>query len=423
VRVWAERQKEKFYTPKRKLAAAMLSTLALAGCAYDRVDGFQSFNASTSGVTFSDRVTNRVPALENARVSGAGAELITGVADMVVDTIDSADAFANVEAENFEIAFAKFEAKGGTYYLHDPNIEAIEHVSDIHCNRPYTRTMFARIIKRFGTKIILNTGDSQNTMNTLPYDRTCYSDIIKELKSIYQTENMPVTMVNVAGNHDVKSPITASIIDESGQKHPLLTTLSKENNYRTEIDGITFVGAPDPTQSTMGPTQPIGFEAQNKVIAEQGSEIAKAACEVKDETGIAPIVAAHESPAGYETIAKGCAGTVLNGHTHTDAPVQSLETEDGMATVLQHTIGSASGADGGVPVYTTVKLRATTDVLLYNKTTHKVEGIIQTAINPNGTVIISKKTMPKISQRIVQGDIITTFLSENSEGWQAAPPS
>jgi len=162
-------------------------------------------------------------------------------------------------------------------------------VSDLHCN-----TGMAALIRRAaqlsGASIIVNAGDS--TIDGTAVESAC-------VDAFARAAPPGVTTVVADGNHD--SDLTAEQERAVGDK--VLT------GEPVKIDGITFLGAPDPRATRIGAgTTQVGTET----AAGLADRLATTACAAGD----IDVLLIHDPSIGAETLDRGCAPLQLSGHLH-----------------------------------------------------------------------------------------------------------
>jgi hypothetical protein len=114
------------------------------------------------------------------------------------------------------------------------------------------------------------------------------------------------------------------------------------NNSAITIDGITFIGSPDPRTSHYGEKiRPSSTADQAAVLTKQARALAAVACKQKNNV----VVLAHAPLVGRQVIQNGCnkAVTALDGHEHQESGPNTVTLQDG-STGYQYTGPSAGGA-------------------------------------------------------------------------------
>lgn len=370
--------------PLRTIGAAGLSAAALFGCA-DRGYNLMSNEvpAGPSPTLMSSFYPNNTKMLGDATVSGTGgylAKTLVGAGETYVKTVDR---FWQQSASRFNTAFSVYEKGAGRKYANNKNIVPIMQLSDLHCTYPAYKYYLPTVIQKFQPSIIVNNGDTYTNSGTMPYEKNCASDFIKQAVGTADQENKlssPTPVIGVTGNHDPKQSI------------PGIITLNNKNNYTTTVDSITFVGADYPIQ-TIWSTQPDGELAYNKAITQEGDILAKKACEITKNTGEPPVVLAHSVAEAYETGVNGCASIIDTGHSHREGAVEQSVGPNGN-TVLWHTAGTATGANIGFTIYETPQLPATLMMQYFNKQTRKFAGFTTLSLTSAGNVSITTQEVP-----------------------------
>ena len=211
-------------------------------------------------------------------------------------------------------------------------------VSDLHCN-----TGMAALIRRAaqlsGASIIVNAGDS--TIDGTAVESAC-------VDAFARAAPPGVTTVVADGNHD--SDLTAEQERAVGDK--VLT------GEPVKIDGITFLGAPDPRATRIGAgTTQVGTET----AAGLADRLATTACAAGD----IDVLLIHDPSIGAETLDRGCAPLQLSGHLH-----QRVGPEV-VGKGVQYVSASTAGAVYGQPTIGPLHGIAEMTVLRFDPTTHQ----------------------------------------------------
>ena len=211
-------------------------------------------------------------------------------------------------------------------------------VSDLHCN-----TGMAALIRRAaqlsGASIIVNAGDS--TIDGTAVESAC-------VDAFARAAPPGVTTVVADGNHD--SDLTAEQERAVGDK--VLT------GEPVKIDGITFLGAPDPRATRIGAgTAQVGTET----AAGLADRLATTACAAGD----IDVLLIHDPSIGAETLDRGCAPLQLSGHLH-----QRVGPEV-VGKGVQYVSASTAGAVYGQPTIGPLHGIAEMTVLRFDPTTHQ----------------------------------------------------
>lgn len=359
---------------KRSLIGVVAATIAFG--AFNLV-GPESKSAQAINTTqnIDPIIAQRAPdALKDAKIGGTfGDALHKGVVE-VVSKLDTKENFwRKTVAEHSRKTIETFREQGGFDYQNNPDLVAIAHISDVHCDAPALQHMLGAPMEALRPSVIVNTGDTQTNMQTMPYEAKCFDDLIAA------TKKLSVPMIGVMGNHDVKRHIKA----EGDDGAVIYDTLDKENNYQASIRDVTFVGAPDPRKSTWGETLPMTEE-----MTAQGDAIADTACAVQEKTGVPPMVLSHDAIAATETITRGCTAFAFSGHTHIESNIVASKGAE-KQTQLAHTIGSLVGAGGGITQIEMPKKDASFGIHVYNKNTQEFVEHIAYRVLPDGTTSIA----------------------------------
>lgn len=395
---------------RKKIRNSIVATaiiLATMGMGSDENDMPADSVSATNTVQLSPILTEREPGLEDATLTGSVGEVVNTLAYGATEYANTVDEFWQSGANEFEAAYSQYEQGDGKKYVGDPNIIPIVHVSDLHCNYANYEHYLKPVFQRLKSPIIVNTGDTFTNSNTMPYEKDCFTNFADAVRPGTTSNELKTTIVNIAGNHDSKEPIHYE--DENLQ----VITLNK-NNIKAEVDGINFVGMEDPAITIWYPTLPADPEELNERIAEQGYKTASEACKITEKTGAPPVVLSHRMKAAYETINEGCASLILNGDTHNNAPVKKFYGVNGNQ-VLQHTVGSASGAKIGVTIYESPKQDASLTIQYYDKVSAQFVGFATVILNTYGLVEIRHEEVPDNSEPLEEITEMNEFLMDYSD--------
>jgi predicted MPP superfamily phosphohydrolase len=357
-------------------------------------------------------ITDHVSALKGATVSGLGSDLPNVLAHGAVQYIDNVHSFWKEGSSAFENAYEKYRQGEGSRYAQNPAIKPVLHLSDLHCNYANYEHYLGTVLNDYRPSVIVNTGDTFTNSGKAPYEKDCFSNFVDDVDKAAKANDMKITVINVAGNHDDKKAINFK------QGNTRVITLKGDKNT-AKVEGITFVGDADPRVTILYPTLPDNVDEQNQLLAKQGENIAGAACKITEKDPDTPVVAAsHSIQASYETILKGCAGLVMNGHTHHAGKVESFLGENNH-DVLQHTAGSASGADVGFTIFETPKQDASVTVHYFNTAIRQFVGASTPTLHTDGTVDIYTQEYPKAGKAGEREDMqsfLETYTPANAKG-------
>ncbi|PIZ62792.1 hypothetical protein COY17_01885 [Candidatus Saccharibacteria bacterium CG_4_10_14_0_2_um_filter_52_9] len=377
----------------RRLTLALVSCLAITGCvaedagmAYEAPSNLKTYEL---GNTFSDRI----PLLKDVAVTGPTDGSPIELVRSVLHDIDGSKKFWKQGALNFDRAFSTYVGAGKLKFAGNLDVVSIMHTSDLHCDYPNYENYFRVLVQKLQPDIILNTGDTYSNSDTMPYEKDCATGFTAAVAQADKASGHTTKIVSAGGNHDPK----------------------KGNlNGATTVDTITFVGADDPTVSTWGETQPADPAERARLIAKQGGFIARIACDITKKTGVAPVVAAHNSAGGFEAMVNGCASIFDSGHTHHEQPVQKYEAENGQV-VLQHMAGSASGANGGLTFDAMAKQDASVMVQHFNKVSRQFVGFTTITLHPDAKVDIKDQATLQATSLPFNGENMKTYLQDYSK--------
>ncbi len=373
---------------RRRCAVGIASVVLAAGVlSGDQPKQSEKTPAPAEQTTLiSNYISERVPALKGATMTGISGDITNTAAFAGVEYaekyIKNVDNFWKQAGDNLAAAYGALQEKGRLKETTNPDIVPVLFVSDLHCNYSAYANFFPSVFASFQPEIIVNAGDTFTNSDTMPYEGACRSDFVKAVQEKDVAFDTQTEIVEVAGNHDPKDAHDDTVI-----------ILNSENGRSTTIDGLTFVGEDDPTRTVWWPTQPEDPEELRTVLAKQGSVVAQEACTIKAATGEAPIVVTHQGSPGFESIINACASLALSGHTHNYRNIQRFETAAD-ESVLQHTTGSATGADVGITIYQKPNKEATFSMLYFNKVTQQLEGMLTATVHTNRDVELKKHAIP-----------------------------
>jgi predicted MPP superfamily phosphohydrolase len=346
-----------------------------------------STTTARAGVPLGLELVGDNPFLRGATVTGSGAQVLVNQAltRAVADKRRVDAAYRTIDQH----LLAALGQLGAEPALRDPRNVVLLHVSDIHCALPYYEQVLPRLVELTGTRIVVNTGDSDVSTGTLPFESQCVNALRTALTP--RSAGSRVDMVAVMGNHD--GPRTAArmralkVTGTNGKKYHPITVLDDKDDARATVAGVTFVGSADPRTSVIGtPIQPNDPQEQHAVVAEQGAHLADVACESMTRTGVAPILLAHDPSAPDATLRRGCTSLALSGHTHRQSRlVTSLSATGALQVVFTQGTSSGVGEDS-FTLYAEPKRDAPVTVFVWDTLTHRVTARLDIVIHPDTTV-------------------------------------
>ena len=237
----------------------------------------------------------------------------------------------------------------GTVVL--PEGDDVEHllfVTDRHCNIGMDRVIVA-LAEHFGITVLVSSGDDAFS-GSFAFEAACTANLASK------SQEAGMTDVFVGGNHD--SPTT--LAKEAEQKIKVL------DSGIMDVDGLRFVGVPDPRTSRYGKgIEPASSAAQARLIRQQGEAAGKLACGADGPV----IVVLHDPAAGQLALRSGCgkARVALDGHTHVQSGPTPVPLADGV-TGYQFTGASTGGAPTEQSVVRTFASRLTVGPLNHDAT-------------------------------------------------------
>ena len=211
-------------------------------------------------------------------------------------------------------------------------------VSDLHCNTGMV-ALIRRAAQLSGASIIVNAGDS--TIDGTAVESACVDAFARAAPAGVRT-------VVVDGNHD--SELTSEQERAAGDE--VLT------GKPTTIDGITFLGAPDPRATRIGAgTTQVGTETP----VELADRLATTAC----AEGHVDVLLIHDPSIGTETLDRGCASLQLSGHLH--QRIGPVKVGHGVEYVNASTAGAVDGQPTIGPLHGIAEMT----VLRFDPKTHQ----------------------------------------------------
>ncbi len=217
-------------------------------------------------------------------------------------------------------------ATGTTTLPSGSNVVRLGFVTDRHCNIGMDRVI-VDLLDHFDVKILVSAGDDDFS-GSFAFESVCTKNLAAK------SQQAGMTDVFAAGNHDSATTI------ENERQQGVRVLVDKP----VTVDGLTFIGSPDPRSSRYGEgLQPASETERTRLIAEQGQRAGERACTLDGPV----IVVLHDPRAGNFALQHGCgkAVTALDGHTHRQTGPLTLPLPDG-STGYQFVGGSSGGAPG-----------------------------------------------------------------------------
>lgn len=370
--------------------------------------------ATKTAQPLNKKLRERAGLSESTQVVGTGAVFFNVIATEAFKQLDIGDKSSRTAGRSLDTIFDTYVKENGLDYLANPDILPILLLSDIHCNAPFIEHILPRLVKYFGVRHILIAGDTLTTYGKLPIDNGCYDSLLDKLNDVATELDIEISVLESPGNHDTKNAMNIEHADQDGKIRVKFVRLTKENGYRSDDFGFSVVGSVNPTYSDFEGTTPEGIEAQHEALAEQGKRTADAACKAMNEDtyGRTPLVMTHDVAESIETMLRGCAFFVLNGHEHEDRGIQ-LYASPGGKLVTQYTMGTSSGADGGFTQITRIKKPAAATVLKLNTVTHTPEGFIKVILHHGRDAQVLARTPPSTPRAILNNPFFAEFTAKN----------
>ncbi len=263
----------------------------------------------------------------------------------------------------------------------EPGYAQLLFVTDRHCNIGMDRVIVA-LAEHFGVSILVSGGDDDFS-GSFEFESACTKNLAEK------SQHAGMTDVFVAGNHD--SPLT---LDAERRQH-----IKVLEGTPITVDGVTFLGDPDPRTSRYGQgIRPSSAAAQQKVVSAQGVSIGAAACAASG-----PLIAVLHGPtAGTTALQNGCghATLALDGHTHEQAGPIAIPLPDG-TTGYQFVGASTGGAPNDESTAQSFTSRLTVgplnhdasiNIVTVDKTTGRLVGVTVCHMTPTQVVTFEQLT-------------------------------
>lgn len=372
---------------KRRIAVpALVATLGLAvGISGETPIKSSEEPDKGDAVTLSAPFISQHPELKGMRVYGLAGRLIKAGIIGAGEMGGQIDSHWQKTNTNFQAAYTEF-LEGKVRQYADPSLVAVGHLSDVHCNFASIEHNIKPVLQRLALPIVVNTGDTFTNSNTMPYEKNCMTSFVDAVDNAAEANGINTKIINVAGNHDPKKKISMK------REHAELITLDED---LLTLGDLSFTGIKDP-ESTTWSNSPDTEEELEKLEREYGHSLASKACDFTKSHPEGTLVAlSHRTQVSDETIEKGCASLVLNGHTHGDSPIRYSEGENGQM-VIQHTESSISGANIGFTLYEKPHKDASLTINYFDPSTKRFIGFVTSTFHKNGKVSISSEEAPEI---------------------------
>lgn len=251
-------------------------------------------------------------------------------------------------------------------------------VTDRHCNIGMDRVVVG-LLKHFDVHVLVSGGDDAFS-GSFGFESACTRNLADKTKQAH------ITDVFVAGNHD--SPKTMADERDQGIK-----TL---DGKPVTVEGLTFVGLPDPRTSRYGQgIVPSDAGAQQVLLEKQGTTVGEAAC-----ITAAPLIAVlHDPLAGNTALQHGCGHITLalDGHTHSQRGPTAIALPDGR-TGYQFIGASSGGAPGEASIERSFASQltvgplnhdATVNLVSVDRTTGRLVGMTEFRFSPDQAIFVT----------------------------------
>lgn len=400
----ATRQEKKLIKEanRRKwVAASAAAVLAItAGNTARHAVEVEATPSNGDEVALADILVDQVPELRGTKIIGGG-DQINSVIFGINNLKERADKPWQKGRVNMTKALKNYYAGPGKAYQLNPDIVTVAHVTDLHCNLANYSYYFGPLMKQLQPNVVALTGDTQTNSGTMFYEKNCLPGLQKIVRAAGQGAGRTIPIVNASGNHDNKDRYHggSDFYDLNGKHHTAEVAAGDST--------ISFVGQQDPRSTVWYPTKPVSLQDQNRALANQGKSIQSTACNLYNQ-GKTVIVMTHARQASYPVITRGCASLVLNGHTHHEQAVEGFQA-DNNNLVLQHTGGSASGADAKLSIYEGPEQDASTTMFYYSQSQRRFVGYYTVTMHKNSQVEIQARDLPPAPQVANELDNMKAF--------------
>ncbi|HSX45626.1 MAG TPA: hypothetical protein VLG27_01310 [Candidatus Saccharimonadia bacterium] len=361
---------------RRNATALALSSLALGGCSVAAFNNDLIASAEPPHRPLPVIITRQSPLTKGAYATGIGKNSSSTSSDYVSLILNAKpfwDRAVRTVSRKYDV-----EVQKELWNLNENrNLIRLMQFGDIHSNLP-AFAYISTVMQKFAPDIVAVNGDTQTNSGTEFYESEAYPDLEQAIANTAYVNHKSVVGVESKGNHDSDDPINFHRVVDTKGDQASLTTLEGS----TTIDGLTIVGTDDPRHTT-DITTPHGKVSTDAALAEQGSETATVACEVKHSTRRLPIVMTHSEQGSWETLKRGCAFLALNAHTHVNRPV-NLILGPGGRKEYQHTVGTATGVAVGPTIYQAPVRDSTITMWYINRFSHRMAASITTVLQPSG---------------------------------------
>lgn len=284
-------------------------------------------------------------------------------------------------------------------WLDNPNLLMALDNSNLHCDFPYETTVLPALTSALTPSIIINSGDTMISSDTQPFEGQCVSIQAPALQSAVDASGKQIYEVTIKGEDDSETTVqlqrSLTIKGPDGKPYNPIVPLDSFNGYTARVDGLNFVGGPDPRQHISGePMQVDGKPAdlllQSQALEQSGQSLAKVACNLFNKQANPPIMIVHNAQQASTALQDGCVSAVLSseGDWHSGVTVTSSGSGAPVAQLIE---GTSSGADyNGFAPYAKRAYNAPSTILFINRQTNRVVASSQLVISTSGQTNISK---------------------------------
>lgn len=326
-----------------------------------------------SGSVVPEYISNRLGLSKGATITGPNQVGIQKLLSEITAYIETGRKFWQTAGHNYLAAFNNLP-DSDLAEINTPTKKPSKKVlvmTGAHCNLAFTEIFLPKIMATLQPDIVAITGDIYSAGKTTAIENSCLSDLETQLKG--------TPVVKVAGDHDPKN---------------MPDSLGLKSKFLRVVDGINFLGIPEPTTSTYGPSQPAELEKRHSLIGKAGSKIADAACKTT-QTGKNAFVVLQRKEEGLETLARGCAPVLVSDHGFDNQQLPTfteVKSANGTKIGYQQVVVTSSGADGGINQYAPAKRPASLVLMSIDPESGlPVNNPIQVIIQPDGTVRINRE--------------------------------
>lgn len=318
----------------------------------------------------------------------------------VLDLKQSIDQSYSDVLPGLDRAISRFKSSpANAQWIGNPNLIMALDNSNLHCSFPYETVVLPALTSELMPAIIINSGDTMISSDTQPFEGQCVSIQAPALQSAVDASGKQIFEVTIKGEDDSETTIqlqrSLSIKGPDGKSYNPIIPLDSFNGYTAQVDGLSFVGGPDPRQHISGEPMKINGKPadtllQSQVLQQSGEPLAKVACSVFNKVDHPPIMIVHNAAQANASIQDGCISAALSSEGDWHGGVTMTSSANG-TPVAQLIEGTSSGADyNGFAPYAKRAYNAPSTILFINRQTNRVVASSQLVIATDGQTSISK---------------------------------